>query len=106
MPSSSSSARQPSQQPSQQPSPQTTAMFMRSVLPAAEEYQILSCTVCGKATVPVPDPQRAAGSSHCYRCGMEHAVGQCVSCGAAVFATREGGDDENPLRCESCGSKA
>jgi uncharacterized C2H2 Zn-finger protein len=86
-----------------QPGKPNTAVFMRAVLPSIDESQILCCPSCGKATVPVPDPQRSMNKSHCYRCGMEFAVGSCETCGTALFIGPDSGGDENPPTCVECG---
>jgi hypothetical protein len=79
---------------------QTTAQFMRETLPSIDsERQILSCRACGKATVPVPDPQRQAPTSHCYRCGSEHVTCTCSACGAAMYFDPGAGLQQ---RCEEC----
>jgi hypothetical protein len=41
--------------------------------------------------------------SHCYRCGMEFAVGSCETCGTALFIGPDSGGDENPPTCVECG---
>jgi hypothetical protein len=80
---------------------QTTAMFMRSQLhQAAEDAHIVQCPVCIKATVPVPDPQRPAQATHCYRCGAEYAIQACSSCGAATISAP--GPAVSGSRCDSC----
>jgi hypothetical protein len=77
-------------------------MFMRSALQsAADEAQIISCPACIKATVPVPDPQRPAHETHCYRCGAEYAIHACVQCGSAAILPA-GQTDASTCICESC----
>lgn len=90
----SSSPSSPSARP-------TTAVFMRAVLPSIDESQILCCPSCGKATVPVPDPQRTPGVSHCYRCDAEYSIGMCGRCGAAAMILPEVGAGEHI--CSECG---
>ena len=79
---------------------QNTAQFMRESLPQIDsERQILSCRACGKATVPVPDPQRQKPTSHCYRCGCEHATCTCSRCGVAMYFDATAGLHQ---RCDDC----
>ena len=83
---------------------QNTAQFMRESLPDLDsERQILSCRACGKSTVPVPDPQRQAPVSHCYRCGCEHATSICRDCGAAMYFDAAAGLRQ---RCDECRSRS
>jgi hypothetical protein len=85
-----------------QSSQQTTDMFMRSALQdAADDALIVSCPACIKATVPVPDPQRAVHLTHCYRCGAEYAIHPCVQCGAPAILPL-GQTDASACICESC----
>jgi hypothetical protein len=80
---------------------QTTAMFMRSQLhQSTEDAHIVQCPVCLKATVPVPDPQRPAQATHCYRCGAEYAIISCSSCGAAAIAAP--GPAAGGGSCDAC----
>jgi len=81
----------------------TTAIFRHAKLPTIHDVQVITCPYCVKATVPIPDPQRTPGMSHCYRCGTEYDVGQCSLCGGAILIGPEGGADVSPFRCVDCG---
>ena len=81
---------------------QSTAMFMRSALQsAADDALIVTCRVCIKATVPIPDPQRPRHETHCYRCGADYLIRACSACGSAAIIPRARPDAAAPL-CEAC----